>query len=263
MTAGCGVTANWPTGGPSSPQMIDVTNNGTTTSRQFYFALPTGYAPTKAYRLIFAWHYAGGTAAAIAAANGGGGVGHYYGVQSLLTDAIYVAPQGLLSTAGDATTSGWPNTNGQDVAFARALVSWFETNFCIDTTRIMSTGFSYGGIMSHTVGCSMPDVFKAIGVMSGSLIGRSSSCVAHPIAAWMTHGDADPMVSFTSGEAARDRILAANHCGTTTQAVTPSPCVQYDGCDAGYPVVWCPVAGGGHVIPSFAASGIANFFAQF
>jgi len=150
-----------------------------------------------------------------------------------------------------------------DIAFAKAMIAWMESNFCVDPTRIMSTGFSYGGIMSDTIGCQMPDVFRALGVMSGSLFSSGSSCKSHPIAAWITHGDADPTVDISGDETARDRFLADNHCGTTSTAVTPSPCLSYDNCDNGYPVVWCPVAGEGHTIPSFAASGIANFFAQF
>jgi hypothetical protein len=39
--------------------------------------------------------------------------------------------------------------------------------------------------------------------------------------------------------------------------------VQYDGCDSPDPVIWCPVSGEGHAIPSFGASAIANFFMQF
>jgi hypothetical protein len=39
--------------------------------------------------------------------------------------------------------------------------------------------------------------------------------------------------------------------------------VSYDGCDSGYPVVWCPVDGEGHTIPSFAAAAIATFLGQF
>lgn len=50
--------------------------------------------------------------------------------------------------------------------------------------------------------------------------------------------------------AARDRILKINACvGTDTvpyDAGTPSPCVQYTGCPAAYPVVWCPTTGKGH-----------------
>jgi poly(3-hydroxybutyrate) depolymerase len=252
---GCSATT-WPT---ASPQMINVTDNaGNTAARQFYFALPTGYAPSHAYPLVFAFHYLGGQASTIA---GTGFTGRYYGIQPMFSDAIYVAPQGLADSGGQ---TGFPNTNDQDVAFTRAMVSWFQSNFCVDKARVMSTGFSYGGMMSHTIACEMPDVFRALGIMSGIFIGGArASCVSHGIASWITHGDADTTLPFASGESARDRILAQNHCGTTTHAVDPAPCVEYEACDAGYPVVWCPVAGEGHAIPPFGASAIARFFAQF
>ena len=259
MTSGCGATP--PALGPSNPQTINVTDSkGTVTARQFYVSIPSDYDPTKSYRLIFAWHYAGGTAATLA---GTGFSGGYYGVQPKLPQAIYVAGQGLLSTPGDATTSGWPNTNGGDIAFLNAMLTWLKSNLCVDTTRIMSTGFSYGGIMSDTIGCQMPDVFRAVAVMSGSLFSRTSSCKSHDIAAWITHGTADPTVDISGDETARDQFLADNHCGTTSTAVDPSPCMSYDGCDSGYPVVWCPVDGEGHAIPSFAAGAIATFLGQF
>ncbi len=262
MTAGCGA-ATWPMGGTASPQMLDVTAGGTTMSRQVIFALPAGYTSGRAYRVVFAWHYAGGTAATIAG-TGGGGIGRFYGLQPLMADTIFIAPQGLMDSSG---RTGWPNTGGQDVAFARAMVDWTKSNFCVDTTRIMSTGFSYGAIMSHTVACQMSDVFRAVGLMAGALIGRANACLAHPIAAWMTHGTADTAaiggVDFAQGEAARDRVVALNHCAATTQPTTPSPCVAYDGCDSGDPVVWCPVQDEMHAIPPFAASAIAAFFAQF
>lgn len=258
-TAGCGVTSP-PAVGAANPQTINVTDSkGTATARQFYVALPTNYDPNTPSRVVFAWHYAGGSASALIATGFGGS---FYGIQPLLPNTIFVAGQGLLSTPGDATTSGWPNTNGGDIAFAKAMIAWMESNFCVDPARILSTGMSYGGIMSDTLGCQMPDVFRAVGVMSGALYNFGGACKSHPIAAWITHGDADTTVDIAGDETARDQFLADNHCGTTT-AVTPSPCVSYDGCDSGYPVVWCPVAGEGHTIPSFAASGIANFFSQF
>jgi polyhydroxybutyrate depolymerase len=259
-TTGCGL-ATPPTVGVANPQTINVTDSkGTVTARQFYVSLPSTYNSSTPTRVVFAWHYAGGSASALIAPGFGGA---FYGVQPLLPNTIFVAGQGLLSSPGDATTSGWPNTNGGDIAFAKAMIAWMESSFCVDTTRIMSTGMSYGGIMSDAIGCQMPDVFRAVGVMSGALFGAASTCKSHPIAAWITHGDADTTVAIAGDETARDQFLADNHCGTTSAAVTPSPCMSYDGCDGGYPVVWCPVAGEGHTIPSFAASGIANFFAQF
>jgi polyhydroxybutyrate depolymerase len=261
MTSGCGATP--PALGPSNPQTINVTDSsGATTARQFYVTIPGDYDPATPYRLIFAWHYAGGSAATLA---GTGFSGGYYGVQPKLPEAIYVAGQGLESTPGDATTTGWPNTNGGDIAFLNAMLTWLESNLCVDTTRIMSTGMSYGGIMSDNIGCQMPDVFRAVAVMSGALynFGRGSTCKSHDIAAWITHGTADTTVDISGDETARDQFLADNHCGTTSAAVDPSPCMSYDGCDGGYPVVWCPVDGEGHTIPSFAASAIATFLGQF
>jgi len=259
-SSGCN-SASGPT---ASPQTINVTDKtGAMLARQFYFSLPSGYDPTHPYPLVFAWHYAGGQAATIA---GTGFSGHYYGIQPNFANAIYVAPQGLTGPTmadGGPGQTGWPNTNGQDIAFARAMVTWFESNFCVDTSRLMSAGFSYGAIMTHTIGCEMPDVFRALGVMSGALFDFGSTCGTHEVAAWATHGTADPMVAYDAGVAAIGRIAALDHCASTTHAVTPSPCVQYDGCDTGYPVVWCSVAGEGHTIPTFAASAIASFFAQF
>jgi polyhydroxybutyrate depolymerase len=268
---GCGFQP--PAVGPSNPQTIMVTDGvGATIARQFYVSIPSNYNSSTPYPLIFAWHYYGGSASGLAASDSSSSpraspstgpppVPGYYGVQALLPNAIYVAGQGLLGVPGDAATSSWTNTNGRDIAFTRAMIAWMESNLCVDAARICSTGMSYGGVMTDTIGCQMPDVFRAIAVMSGSV--RGSGCKSHDIAAWITHGTADTMSRISGDEAARDQFLADDHCGTTAKPVDPSPCVSYDGCDSGYPVVWCPVDGGGHAIPSFAASGIANFFSQF
>lgn len=115
--------------------------------------------------------------------------------------------------------------------------------------------------MSLTVACQMSDVFRAIGVQSG--LNFASCKPTHPVAVWQTNGDQDTIADPTGAAAARDVFVADNHCASTTQPVTPSPCVSYDGCDVGYPVVWCLVAGEGHAMPSFAAAAIATFFKQF
>jgi hypothetical protein len=40
--------------------------------------------------------------------------------------------------------------------------------------------------------------------MSGNLFGSIRWCVAKPIAAWITHGDADPLVAISGDQTARD-----------------------------------------------------------
>lgn len=245
MSSGCGA-ADWPASGTFT---IDVDG----LQREYIVKIPDGYDTNHPHRLIFTWHYLGGSAAGIAGGFGGG----YYGLESRAGgSAIFVSPEGI--------DAAWPNTGGRDVAFARAMVEWMRSSYCVDNARIFSTGFSYGAIMSNTVGCQMGDVFRAIAPMSGSgpLSFGATSCKG-PVAAWISHGDADNVVSFSGGEGSRDHWLTANGCEMTSAPTTPSPCVAYDGCDAGFPVVWCVVSGGGHTQPSFGPDAIWAFFEQF
>jgi polyhydroxybutyrate depolymerase len=234
------------------------------TDRQYFAVLPANYNANTAYPIVFLWHGASTTAQMYI----GGGPIAYYGVRTSFPNAIYVAAQGLPSTAG-GTDYGWANTNGQDVNFTKAMIDSLESNYCVDKNRLYSTGFSYGGIMSLTLGCQMPDVFRAIGVMSGTMFGSTSSCLKNPIPAWFTHGDADPTLNISGGVTARDALIKRNGCdATNTQTATMSDgittCTIYNVCTAGnYPVVWCPVPGETHQIPSFAGAAIAKFFMQF
>jgi poly(3-hydroxybutyrate) depolymerase len=143
------------------------------------------------------------------------------------------------------------------------MVEWMRSNYCVDNKRIFSVGFSYGAIMSNTVGCQMGDVFRAIAPMSGSgpLAFGGASCKG-PVAAWMSHGQSDTTVPFASGQASRDHWVMANGCQTSSKPTDPSPCVTYDGCMAGYPVTWCEFPGT-HQQPSFGPDAIWKFFSQF
>ncbi len=221
------------------------------TTRTYYVQLPTNYDPSHAYPLVFQFHWMGGTAEQALT---------MYRLQSSgFADAIFVTPQGL--TANGST--GWPNTNGQDIAFVKAMLADVQAQYCVDQGRIFSTGFSYGGMMSFAIGCEMSDVFRAIAPMSGALY-SDFNCrgTGHPIAMWGSHGLSDNVVPIADGRAARDKILQEDHCGTDTVPVDPNPCVAYQGCDDGYPVTWCEWDGQ-HGIPSFGSSAIAAFFKQF
>jgi poly(3-hydroxybutyrate) depolymerase len=241
-TSGCGKAS-----AGSGNFTIDVAG----TPRTYIVKIPTTYDMNRPYRLIFAWHGKSGSAAQTAS-------GGYYRLETPSAgSAIFVAGDGF------TPDEGWPNTNGRDVAFAKALVEWMRSNYCVDNNRIFSVGMSYGGIMSNTLGCQMGDVFRAITPMSGSgpRLNGGIVCVGRP-AAWLSHGTADDTVSFASGQASRDHWREVNHCTATADPVAPDPCVSYQGCDPGYPVHWCEFDGG-HTVPSFAAAGIWPFLAQF
>jgi polyhydroxybutyrate depolymerase len=251
-SSGCGA-ATWPPGDGTTLQTIDVGG----TARQYIVQIPTAYDPSHPYRLVFAWHGRTGTAAQIAR--------NFYGLESPLgATTIFVSGQGL-GTEADPADTGWPNTNGQDVAFVRALLTSLSSSYCVDQNRVMSVGMSYGGMMSYTLGCQMSDVFRAIAPIAGASFGggRGTTCGMQPVAVWAAHGTADDLVTIESGESAKNAYVTRNHCQTTTQPVEPQPyCTQYDGCDSGYPVVWC-VHDGGHTVPQWSGAAIAAFFQQF
>ena len=245
-TTGCGTSTSLQSGRAS----IDVSG----TTREYILALPSGYDANHPYRLIFGFHWSGGVANDVATGTIIGGP--YYGLQSRSAgSAIFVAPEGL--------NKGWANTGGGDIAFVKAMLAYFEANLCIDQSRIFSTGFSYGGMMSDEIGTEMGDVFRAIAPMSDACY--SGGCKAsnnHPIAVWMAHGDNDTTVPLADGMTALNKFLTKNGCGTETTPVSPSPCVQYQGCMTGYPVTWCKFSGG-HMPWSPAPDAVWTFFSQF
>ncbi len=249
-SAGCGN----PTTLTSGTANIDVSGM----TRQYILALPANYDPNKPYKLIFGFHWQGGSASEVAAGTIIGGP--YYGQESRSAgSAILVAPDGL---SVDGGPKGWPNTNGQDIAFVQAMLSYFESNLCIDTSRIFSTGFSYGGIFSLLLGCQMSDVFRAIAPMSGEFFGSCRATNGRPVAVWQAQGDSDTTVPPANAQAANNYFVTKNGCSTQTMAVSPSPCVEYRGCQSGYPVTWCEFSGG-HMPWSMAPDPIWAFFSQF
>jgi poly(3-hydroxybutyrate) depolymerase len=223
--------------------------------REYIIDLPENYDSNKPYRLIFAWHWLGGNADAVA----GGG---YYGLRDQARgEAILIAPDKYNVNGQD--DNGWPNTNGRDMQFLRAMLDEIKGSLCVDNNRVFSTGWSYGGMMSLAVGREMAGTIRAVAPMSGALFTPFNDS-GKPTAAWIAHGMYDDVVDFNSvGIEARDYYVKANHCSDNTVPLDTAPwCVEYQGCDAGAPVVWCAHIGG-HVVPDNAGEEIWKFFNRF
>ena len=227
------------------------------TERMYILDVPASYDTNHPYRLVFTWHWLGGSATAVVDQG-------YYGLKALADDtAIFVSPDGLEGSAAGIDGQGWYNTNGGDMKFLRAMLDHFNQSACIDQGKIFSTGFSFGGMMSNAIGCEMADVFRAIAPMSGNLMGSGCQQTSdRPVAYLGIHGDNDTFVTTESGRAARDVFVARNHCQSETEPSEPSVCVAYTGCDDGYPVSWCEWSGAHSPWPD-AAEPIWSFFEQF
>jgi poly(3-hydroxybutyrate) depolymerase len=240
-SAGCGSAAKLSTG--DQP----LTSDGV--QRSYWLELPTDYDRNKAYPVIIGLHWRGGSNTEVRTWNGFFGLKPLYG-----NNAIFIAPQGL--------DAGWANSGGRDIRFMRNLISQVQQATCTDPQRVFATGFSFGGMMSNAIGCEMGDVVRAIAPLSGSLW---SGCGAstHRVAAIFDHAMDDNTVPYSAGEEARNTFVARNSCSATTVPIGTNGCVEYQGCSAGKPVVWCGHATGGHWPPNFSATETKAFFDRF
>lgn len=235
---GCGKTSS-----PKGARNLTIQLNGT--ARTYVLFVPSGYDATKSIPLIFAWHSSGADGAESR---------RYYRLEPVTGDgAIIVYPNGL--------NGGWDlAAEGVDVKLFDALLASISSDYCVDSSRVFSTGYSFGGMMSHSLACSRGSKLRAFAPMAGAFLrGVPSSGCATPVPGWIAHATNDSLVSFSSGQAARDVWLKTNGCSTTTMPTSPSPCVAYQCSKA--PVVWCSHTEG-HEWPSFASRGVWSFFSS-
>ncbi|MEW2332101.1 cellulose binding domain-containing protein [Micromonospora chersina] len=263
-TAGCGRAPTLSSGTHS------IQSGGRT--RTYILRVPDNYDSNRPYRVVFGFHWWGGTATDVATGQTvQRDVWSYYGLQRLANEStIFVAPQGL--------DNGWANTNGEDLAFVDDMIRQLDAGLCVDTTQRFAVGFSYGGAMSYAIACARPTAFRAVAVQSG---GQLSGCDggSQPVAYLGVHGIRDGVLNISGGRTLRDRFVRNNGCaaqspaepaqGSLTHRVT-----TYSGCSAGHPVVWAAFDEGHIAAPQDGATGdsgyrtwvpgvVWSFFTQF
>ncbi|GIG90585.1 RICIN domain-containing protein [Plantactinospora endophytica] len=267
---------NPPTGG-SGCGRAPTLSSGTHTiqsngkSRSFILRMPANYNNGNPYRLIFAFHWRGGTMQEISSGGTSGAAWSYYGQQEQSNNsAILVAPQGL--------GNGWGNSGGEDVTFVDDMLRRIESDLCVNPRQRFALGFSWGGGMSYALACARASVFRAVAVIAGAQISGCSGGT-QPIAYFGLHGISDNVLNISQGRSLRDTFVRNNGCaaqnppepaaGSRTHVTT-----AYSGCRSGYPVQWAAFDNGhmpGPVEGSYAESGITTwtkgeiwrFFAQF
>ncbi len=244
---GCGIASPLKTG--------NFTESIGGTSRKWMLDVPTGYDASKPYRLIFVWHPLGGSGSGVVS-------GGFNGLKSLANNtAVFATADGLSGSNGEASGTGWWNASGGDMKLVQVMLDKINAGLCIDQTRIFSTGFSFGGMMSYTLPFEF-DVFRAVAPCSGKTgVIPYQAKFNRPVPIMAFHGNNDTFVATSLGKAFFDSYRTTrNHCGTQTQPVDPSPCVQYQGCDE--VSIWCEFSGA-HETWSQEPQAIWKFFSQY
>jgi poly(3-hydroxybutyrate) depolymerase len=214
-------------------------------NRAYSVYLPNGYDPERAYPVILLLHGCGS------------GTNNLPMEQQTGSDAI------VIRGTGSRSDGCWEDSaTGADVPYIDAMVADVKARFCADTSKFFAVGYSSGSWMANRLGCIRSDVFRGLATVTGGLPGNIQDC-GGPIAHMFVHDLNDTTNLIAWSEPARDRLLEVNQCDESAQpvAVDPSPCVSYQGCLPGYPVVWCATSGKGHARQdSFAAPAFWDFF---
>ena len=154
-------------------------------------------------------------------------------VHSVMTKfGSYAAENGFIAVVphGTGTPVKWDvsldRKTNPDLVFLDAALDQIEKSQCVDTSRVYSTGLSYGAIMSSTLGCVMTDRIAAIAPVDGLTVPKG--CEPERAVPVLTfHGTQDPILLFNGGVANLGNILGEGG------AKTKPPVADLNG--AGYP----------------------------
>ena len=225
-------------------------------TRDYFITLPKNYDNTKPHKVLFALHCYG--------SRGEDFVHHkadydhptpYYGQQVLDKngDYIFVAPQG--------------NDNGtwngkEDHQFVDEMITAMFDNYCVDTTRVFATGFSFGAMFTNSLAQDLQERLRAVAVYATAdyniwlpSAGSGRYDAKNLPIAWMgVHGKRDGMCNYDRAKtSALPRILKRNGKadanGNFTDASSEKPqefngtaghlCYDFKNVDERFPVKWC------------------------
>ena len=221
-------------------------------SRKYFITLPKNYDNTKPHKVLFALHCYG--------SSGEDFVHHsadydhptpYYGQQVLDKNGDYIF------VSLDAIGGLWNKGQSDHDFFAQTLTTLNE-NYCIDTSRVFITGFSYGAMFSYSLMQDMQTRVRAAATYAVAdyniWLPEGNNMKNLPIAWMNVHGVNDGRCDYNRAKnSALPRILKrngkadANEYFTDASAEKPKEvsgktghvCYDFTTVDERFPVKWC------------------------
>ena len=248
----------------------DINKSGTYTihsagsNRTFRVRFPSNYDKTNPYRLIFGMHCMGASSADIDGKNyRSDGAYDYYGLGSLATNAIFVAPEG---------NQGGTWGGQEHHTFFEDILKLMKDTLCIDTARVFACGFSFGAMFTYSLSTSYQQQLRAVACYAPANYNIWLPENKHqPIAYMQTTGMSDDICPWEQMGERGGKYCAIAHaqdngCDNPTTIPTSSGQYKvhdYQGCDEGYPVKIVTFGGGHTAGESWMAQMTWDFFKQF
>lgn len=243
-TAGCGKAATLASG------KYTITSGGQ--ERSYIIDIPAGYDADKPYRLVFCFHWVGGTSEAVQGQD-------FFFLKPLAAaggePAIFLAPQASAASPGGI----WSGTSNIDHVLFDDILAHAKANLCIDSTRVFATGFSFGGMMTYSLSTNHQNQLRAaVGIAPTNYnIWLPNPIPTAPIAWMQTTGMSDGTVPWVYGSSATQgakyiALQRGQDNGCTVPATIPTwqsgnhLCYDFSGCRPEFPAKACTF-NGGHV----------------
>ena len=240
-------------GAPTTSTRLHVTSGGK--SRDVIIDIPADYDPTHPYRLVFSWRQMGGSDTGNAtglhpAGDGPNFDAEHYAYFGLRRESLN-AKQPVIFVAPDTDPIGGLWDYNKDSVYFDDLLTLVTTDLCIDESRVFTTGFSYGAMMSYGLSNGRASTLRAAVTMAPSQFGPNTGTT--PIAYMSTTGMSDGTCTWGNDSSGGKGcvIQHAKENGCTIPATFPMAtvgskkyvCYDFEGCKAGYPVKVCTFDG--------------------
>lgn len=223
-SAGCGAV----------PSVLDGASLVTGSGRTFHVWAPPSYDPARAYPVVVVYHgwYSNGRDHQ-----------RWFEMEKYVdASAITVYP--------DADGPVWDIAGERDLAFFDAMIAGLGERYCIDPSRVLAFGFSYGGKFANHLGCKRAGYVKAIAVGAGSWGGDGRACGRLPVL--VTHRTHDPDELIGWGRDVQSRWVRLDGCEDVHEPLGGAPgCTAHRRCQAPGSVTFCEAP---HFDPSWPAA---------
>ncbi|MCQ2062223.1 MAG: T9SS type A sorting domain-containing protein [Fibrobacter sp.] len=222
------------------------------TNREYFITLPQNYDNNKKYKLLIALHCYGSSAEDFV--HHAADYDHptpYYGQQVLDKNGDYIF------ASAQAINGLWSQGQADHDFFGKMLTT-IEDNYCIDTSRVFITGFSYGAMFSYSLMQDYQDRVRAAATYAVAdfniWLPEEQNQKNLPVAWMNVHGKNDGRCDYSRAvSSALPRVLKRNGKadanGNFTDASAEKPtenqgntghvCYDFKTVDERFPVKWC------------------------
>ena len=194
----------------------------TPSGRKFHVWGPSGYDPSKTYPVVLMFHGIQAT---------GDGFETWFQMEKYVQNEAFVVYP-------DAKGGFWDLNGTTDLLFFDEVMKQLGETYCINPSRVLGFGFSYGGYFANVLGCKRAGYVKAISVGDGGYGGNGQKCGRLPVLVTSRTHDHDEPVSH--GKNAAAQWTGLNKCATATDvADAQMNCVSQQACSSPGGVTFC------------------------